>query len=67
MSRKTYTPEQIILKLRETEVSRIYGGEFCTLSDSERFFSFRRDGETGRVASLIWMNSEPNIKREGCQ
>ena len=54
-------------KLRQTGVSRIYGGEFCTLSDSERFFSYRRDGETGRMASLIWMNSEPNIMREGDQ
>lgn len=35
-------------------VTNIYGGDFCTYSDSERFFSYRRDGETGRMASLIW-------------
>lgn len=33
----------------------IYGGEFCTYSDAERFFSYRRDGQTGRMASLIWL------------
>ncbi|BES69993.1 purine nucleoside phosphorylase YfiH [Marinobacter nanhaiticus D15-8W] len=33
----------------------IHGGGFCTVSDGARFFSYRRDGETGRMASLIWM------------
>lgn len=28
---------------------------FCTVADSERFYSYRRDGATGRMASLIWM------------
>lgn len=32
-----------------------YGGEHCTYADAERFYSYRRDGETGRMASLIWM------------
>lgn len=35
-------------------VESVYGGQFCTLSDVERFYSFRRDKETGRMASLIW-------------
>lgn len=35
-------------------VGAVYGGEHCTLTEAERFFSFRRDGETGRMASLIW-------------
>lgn len=32
----------------------IYGGTWCTVADPLRFFSFRRDGVTGRMASLIW-------------
>lgn len=36
-------------------VSAIFGGGFCTFADHERFFSFRRDGVTGRMASLIWL------------
>jgi YfiH family protein len=35
-------------------VSAVYGGSFCTFSDPARFFSYRRDGETGRMAALIW-------------
>ena len=36
-------------------VSAVYGGGFCTYSDAGQFFSYRRDGETGRQASLIWL------------
>jgi polyphenol oxidase len=35
-------------------VRRIYGGGLCTHSDPGRFFSYRRDGVTGRMAALIW-------------
>jgi len=35
---------------------KVFGGEFCTFSDPEQFYSYRRDGETGRMASLIWIN-----------
>jgi YfiH family protein len=34
-------------------VSRVYGGDWCTVSDPLRFFSFRRDGLTGRLAAGI--------------
>lgn len=33
----------------------VHGGEWCTASDPERFFSYRRDGVTGRMATLIWL------------
>lgn len=36
-------------------VTRVFGGDFCTVSDKARFFSYRRDGQTGRMASLIWL------------
>jgi len=34
---------------------QIYGGHYCSYADSRRFYSFRRDGQTGRMASLIWL------------
>ena len=46
------------LRLAMQGVTRVYGGDFCTLSDADRFFSFRRDGQTGRMASLIWLAPE---------
>lgn len=43
------------LRLAQAGVEQVFGGGFCTFTDSERFFSFRRDGVTGRMASLIWL------------
>ncbi len=42
-------------RLANLGVARVYGGEVCTFSDPARFFSYRRDGETGRMAALIWL------------
>lgn len=36
-------------------VAHVSGGEFCTVSNSARFYSYRRDGVTGRQATLIWI------------
>ena len=36
-------------------VERIYGGSFCTVSDAGRFYSYRREGQTGRMASIVWL------------
>ncbi len=41
-------------RLAAAGVAEVYGGEFCTASEG-RFFSFRRDRTTGRMASLIWL------------
>jgi YfiH family protein len=45
------------LRLASAGVTRVYGGGLCTYSDSDRFFSHRRDGTTGRMASLIWLET----------
>jgi YfiH family protein len=42
-------------RLEEIGLTKIYGGEICTFSDPMRFFSYRRDGKTGRMAALIWI------------
>lgn len=41
--------------LHRAGVVKVSGGEFCTVSNSGRFYSYRRDGVTGRQASLIWI------------
>lgn len=43
--------------LERAGVSHIYGGGLCTVSDPRRFFSYRRDKITGRMAALIWLES----------
>ncbi len=42
------------LRLQRAGVGRISGGGDCTFSDSGRYFSYRREGQTGRMATLIW-------------
>jgi YfiH family protein len=42
-------------RLRRHGVSRIYGGGFCTYSDAQRFYSFRRDRSAERMAAMIWL------------
>jgi len=42
-------------RLSAAGVSAVYGGHWCTYSESDRFFSFRRDGVTGRMASLVFI------------
>lgn len=40
-------------------VTAVSGGEYCTFSDPTRFYSYRRDGQTGRMASLITILPAP--------
>ena len=44
--------------LQREGVSMIYGGEHCTVLERDSFFSYRRDGQTGRMVSLIWLDNE---------
>lgn len=43
------------LRLAACGVTAIHGGRWCTFGDAENFFSYRRDGQTGRMAALIWL------------
>jgi len=42
-------------RLNNVGIKAIYGGGDCTYSYPERYFSFRRDGMTGRMATMIWL------------
>lgn len=42
-------------RLERCGVHRVSGGTWCTFEDDSRFFSFRRDGLTGRMAAAIWI------------
>lgn len=42
-------------RLAAQKVRRVWGADFCTATDRTRFYSYRRDGTTGRMASLIWL------------
>jgi YfiH family protein len=43
-------------RLATAGVKRVFGGSECTISSPVRWFSYRRDGATGRMASLIWIS-----------
>ncbi|WP_439135370.1 peptidoglycan editing factor PgeF [Pseudomaricurvus sp.] len=42
-------------ELSEIGVERVFGGSFCTFDDDQRFYSYRREARTGRMASAIWL------------
>jgi len=42
------------LRLQAAGVDQVFGGNFCTYNNQQQFFSYRRDKDTGRMASLIW-------------
>lgn len=44
------------LALAEVGVTGLSGGRRCTVNEGSDFYSYRRDGVTGRMASLIWLN-----------
>ncbi len=43
------------LRLNALGITQIYGGDRCTYTESEQFFSYRRDGVTGRMGTFIWL------------
>lgn len=45
------------LRLQRIGVDQVYGGGACTYSEAERFYSYRREGATGRMASLVWLEN----------
>lgn len=42
-------------RLQQAGVDSVFGGGLCTYSERERFYSYRRDGVTGRMGSFIWL------------
>lgn len=43
-------------RLTALGITAIFGGDLCTASDKQHFFSYRRDNITGRMASMIWIS-----------
>jgi len=44
------------MRLQSMGISKVYGGDHCSISEPDSFFSHRRDQQTGRMASLIWIS-----------
>ncbi|MEK9721350.1 MAG: peptidoglycan editing factor PgeF [Quisquiliibacterium sp.] len=44
------------LRLAAAGVTTVLGGGLCTVADHDRFYSYRRDRQTGRMASVIWID-----------
>ena len=51
-------------QLARLAVKEVYGGSRCTYTEIDQFYSFRRDGTTGRMATLIWI-ARPDEPRTG--
>jgi YfiH family protein len=47
-------------RLGDCGVMQVYGGGHCSYGEPERFFSYRRDGTCGRMASLVWITTPDN-------
>ena len=51
-------------RLSALGVTDVSGGQWCTFTDRERFYSHRRDGKGGRMAALIWRDSRNAAKAD---
>ena len=54
-------------KLAQRGVARVFGGGFCTYSDSRRFFSYRRDRTSARMAAVIWLTGAAEGRYKGVE
>ena len=54
-------------KLAQRGVKRVYGGGFCTYSERERFFSYRRDRTSARMAAAIWLTGAAAGRYKGVE
>ncbi len=45
-------------RLQRLGVVQVYGGDHCTVADASRFYSYRRDRVTGRMASFVWLDPD---------
>ena len=50
------------LRLNNAGITHISGGQHCTYRERDRFFSYRRDRQTGRQASLIYIKKKPHSR-----
>ena len=50
-------------RLHDAGVGSVSGGTWCTVADPSRFFSYRRDRITGRMAAVIWIEARPVARR----
>jgi len=50
-------PELAARRLRRAGVAQVELSGRCTVSEPERYFSYRRDGQTGRIATLAWLTA----------
>ncbi len=44
-------------RLQNIGITGIYGGGHCTYTEQDRFYSYRKEGKTGRMATLIWLDA----------
>lgn len=49
------------MRLQRAGVTAVYGGRACTYGDPAHYFSYRRDGVTGRMATLIWLDEADSV------
>jgi YfiH family protein len=54
-------------RLAQRGVQRVYGGGFCTYTDSRRFFSYRRDRTSERMAAVIWLTGAAAGRYKGVE